>query len=58
MATDPKTLIEELLRKALELEPDHPVYQQNLFKVIAAAAAGGKQERKTGGLLDRLIRRK
>ncbi len=50
---------EELLRQALEVEPDHPVYQQNLFKVIALAAAGSKRpERKSGGLLDRIIRRK
>ncbi len=49
---------EELLRKALEVEPDHAVYQANLYKVISLAAAGPRPERKSGGLLDRLIRRK
>jgi Flp pilus assembly protein TadD len=38
---------EELLNKAIELEPENPVYQQNLFKIIGMAAE--RKESRGGG---------
>jgi hypothetical protein len=53
---------EELLNKAIELEPENAVYQQNLFKIIGMAAerresrssSGGP---KTGGFLSKLLKK-
>lgn len=47
---------EELLKRALELDPGNPVYEQNLYKVVGLAAASGKGGKK-GGLLSRLLGR-
>jgi tetratricopeptide (TPR) repeat protein len=44
---------EELLKKALEHEPDNAVYQQNLFKVVALAATSDNKKR-SGGFFARL----
>ncbi len=52
---------EELLRKAMALEPENRIYEQNLFKVLALAASGGGsggKESKSGGFLSKLIRGK
>ncbi|MHB8876507.1 MAG: tetratricopeptide repeat protein, partial [Myxococcaceae bacterium] len=46
---------EELLKKALEQEPDNAVYQQNLFKVVGLAASAEKKE-PGGGFFSRLRR--
>ncbi|HVE81426.1 MAG TPA: tetratricopeptide repeat protein, partial [Myxococcales bacterium] len=57
---------EELLNKAIELEPENAVYQQNLFKIVGLAAerrdspgsrsgpggSGGK-----GGFLSKLLKK-
>jgi len=45
-----------LLERAVELEPNNSVYQQNLLKVVGLAAAnsGQRKERGARGLLARL----
>jgi tetratricopeptide (TPR) repeat protein len=48
----------ELLERAVGLEPNNPVFQQNLLKVVSlAASAPGARTKKQRGLLDRLTRR-
>jgi tetratricopeptide (TPR) repeat protein len=47
---------EKLLRLALELEPDNPIFRQNLVKLLGLAAT--THEKKKGGLLSRLLSRK
>ncbi|AKQ64347.1 tetratricopeptide repeat protein [Myxococcus hansupus] len=48
----------ELLERAVALEPNHPVFQQNLLKVTGlAAAAGGEPKEAKRGLLARLMGR-
>jgi hypothetical protein len=48
----------ELLERAVELEPNNPVFQQNLLKVVSlAASAPGARTKKQRGLLERLTRR-
>jgi hypothetical protein len=48
---------EALLTRATELAPDNKVYQQNLFKVVALAAAKTGEEKKGPGLLGKLLKR-
>lgn len=48
---------EALLTKATELAPDNKVYQQNLFKVVALAAAKTGEQKKGPGLLSKLLKR-
>jgi len=55
---------EELLNKAIELEPENAVYQQNLFKIVGMAAErqgsrGGSSGggAKTGGFLSKLLKK-
>ncbi|MFP2964153.1 tetratricopeptide repeat protein, partial [Myxococcus sp. 1LA] len=40
----------ELLERAVALEPNHPVFQQNLLKVtsLAAASSGARKDEKRG----------
>ncbi|MGQ0504307.1 MAG: hypothetical protein ACT4TC_03235 [Myxococcaceae bacterium] len=49
---------EELLRKALALEPSNSIYQQNLYKVVGRAALGAppRKPQTGGGLFARLRR--
>jgi hypothetical protein len=48
----------ELLERAVELEPNNPVFQQNLLKVVALAAnTPGLHGRKPRGLIDRITGR-
>lgn len=50
---------EGLLRQAVELDPDSPVYQQNLMKVVALTAARSNTGKKhVGGFFARLTGRK
>ncbi|MBX5484333.1 MAG: hypothetical protein IRZ16_21130 [Myxococcaceae bacterium] len=49
---------EELLKKALALEPENAVYQQNLFKVAALSASQPHPGKKPVGFLARLRGRK
>lgn len=50
---------EALLQKALELDPDNSVYQQNLYKVVALNAARSQSDTKrAGGFFPRLTRRR
>ena len=46
-----------VLEKAVDLEPENPVYQQNLLKVMAASAAREKAPAKKG-LLSKVLGRK
>lgn len=48
----------ELLERAVELEPNNPVFQQNLLKVVGLAAnTPGLHGKKPRGLLDRITGR-
>jgi len=48
-----------VLEKAVDLEPENPVYQQNLLKVMAASAARDKApKKKQKGLLSKVLGRK
>jgi hypothetical protein len=49
------TQASELLEQAVELEPNNPVFQQNLLKVVGmAASAPGSRAKARRGVLDRL----
>ncbi|HYV49629.1 MAG TPA: hypothetical protein VFA20_32450 [Myxococcaceae bacterium] len=52
---------EELLNKAIELEPENAVYQQNLFKIIGMAAerkeSRGSGGAKSGGFFSKLLKK-
>ncbi|HZN93867.1 MAG TPA: tetratricopeptide repeat protein, partial [Myxococcales bacterium] len=53
---------EELLNKAIELEPDNAVYQQNLFKVVGLAAERRENRSSTpskggGGFFSKLLKK-
>jgi hypothetical protein len=55
---------EELLNKAIELEPENAVYQQNLFKIIGMAAerkesrgSSGSSGAKAGGFFSKLLKK-
>lgn len=53
---------EELLNKAIELEPENAVYQQNLFKIIGMAAErkdsrGSAPSKGGGGFLSKLLKK-
>ena len=49
---------EELLKKAVELEPDNAVYQQNLLKVVTLAASRTRKKNVGLGFFARLLRKK
>ncbi len=49
---------EELLRKALELQPGNEVYKKNLMKVLALEAASSAPKKVRPGLLSKLLGRK
>lgn len=45
-----------LLERAVELEPNNSVYQQNLLKVVGLAAANSGQRKERGGARGLLAR--
>jgi type IV pilus assembly protein PilB len=55
---------EELLNKAIELEPQNDVYQQNLFKIVSMAAErkeirspGSSSSKAGGGFFSKLLKK-